>query len=296
MRNIDLAKQALRTAVNMLGPRDQVGVLVFEDHSRWIWPLAPVTDKEKIIARIDTIQAEGSTNMYPPLEQAYLALREAFADLKHIIVTTDGLGEPGDFDGLARKMAAAGITMTTVGVGSEPAQPFLQSLADRAGGHAYFCPDAEKVPRIFQTETGGVLKIGITEEPFFPQVIHAAQVLRGLDMSRAPTLLGYVETKARPESRVVLASKTGEPILALWRYGGGAAAAFTSDIQSRWAAPWLKWSGFGKFWVQLVRQTMRHDVPKTLRLDVRQRPTAACSSRSTPPTVTAVSSTGPRPA
>jgi len=266
IRNIDLAKDALRTAVNMLGPRDQVGVLVFEDRSRWIWPLAPVTDKDTIIAKINTIQAEGSTNMYPPLEQAYLSLREAFADLKHIIVTTDGLGEPGDFDGLAKKIAAAGITMTTVGVGSEPARPFLQSIADKAKGRAYFCPDAEKVPRIFQTDTGMAAKIGITEEPFFSQVIHASQALHGLDMSRAPTLLGYVETQARPESQVVLASKTGEPILAFWRYGGGTVAAFTSDVQSRWAAPWLSWSGFRKLWVQLVRQIMRRDVPKTLRL------------------------------
>ncbi len=271
IRNIDLAKEALRTAVNMLGPRDQVGVLVFEDRSRWIWPLASVTDKQKIIDKIDTIQAEGSTNMYPPLEQAYLSLREAFADLKHIIVMTDGLGEPGDFDGLAKKIAAAGITMTTVGVGSEPAQPFLQSIADTAKGRAYFCPDAEKVPRIFQTDTGIVTKPGITEEPFFPQVVHAGQVLQGLDMSRAPTLLGYVETQARPESQVVLASKTGEPILALWRYGGGAVAAFTSGIQSRWAAPWLKWSEFGKFWVQLVRQTMRHGAPQPLRLEADAR-------------------------
>ena len=267
IRNIDLAKEALRTAVNMLGPRDQVGVLVFEDHSRWIWPLAPVTDKQKIIDKINTIKAEGSTNMYPPLEQAYLSLREAFADLKHIIVTTDGLGEPGDFDGLAQKMVAAGITMTTVGVGSEPAQPFLQSIADKAKGRAYFCPDAEKVPRIFQTDTTIVTKPGITEEPFFPQVVHPAQVLRGLDLSQAPTLLGYVETQARPESQVVLASKTGEPILAFWRYGGGAVAAFTSGIQSRWAAPWLNWSRFGKFWVQLVRQTMRHGVPQPLRIE-----------------------------
>jgi uncharacterized membrane protein len=266
IRNIDLAKEALQTAVNMLGPRDQVGVLVFEDRSRWIWPLAPVTDKEKIIAKINTIQAEGSTNMYPPLEQAYLSLREAFADLKHIIVTTDGLGEPGDFDGLSQKIAAAGITMTTVGVGSEPARGFLQSLADKAKGRAYFCPDAETVPRIFQTDTGITTKFGITEEAFFPKVVHPMQMLRGLDMPQAPTLLGYVETQVRPESQVVLASKTGEPILALWRYGGGTTAAFTSDIQSRWAAPWLNWPGFGKFWVQLVRQTMRHDVPKTLRL------------------------------
>ncbi len=265
-RNIDLAKQALRAAVNSLGPRDQVGVLVFEDRSRWIWPLAPVTDKKAIIAEIDKIKAEGSTNMYPPLEQAYLSLREAFADLKHIIVTTDGLGEPGDFDGLAQKIAAAGIRMTTVGVGSEPARPFLQSLANKTKGRAYFCPDAENVPGIFKTTIDEITLFGITEEAFFPKVIHATQVLRGLDMSQAPTLLGYVETVAKPEGRVVLTSKTGQPILALWRYGGGTTAAFTSDIQSRWAAPWLNWSGFGKFWVQLVRQTMRHEVPKTIRL------------------------------
>ena len=122
---------------------------MFEDHSRWIWPLAPVTDKETIMAEIDKIEAEGSTNMYPPLEQAYLALREAFADLKHIIVTTDGLGEPGDFDGLAEKIEAAGITMTTVGVGNEPARPFLQSLADKAKRPGLFLSRTRRRCRAF---------------------------------------------------------------------------------------------------------------------------------------------------
>ena len=153
-----------------------------------------------------------------------------------------------------------------MGVGSEPAQPFLQSLADRAKGRAYFCPDAEKVPHIFDTDTRIVAKVGITEEPFFPQVIHANDVLQGLDMTQAPTLLGYVETQAKPESQVVLASKTGEPILALGHYGGGTTAAFLSDIHDRWAGPWLNWPGFGRFWVQLVRQTIRHDLPSALRL------------------------------
>ncbi len=258
-RNIDLAKEALRRAVGILGPRDQVGVLVFEDTSRWIWPLAPVTDKDKIIAKIDTIRAEGETNMYPPLEQAYLALRESYADVKHIIVSTDGIGGPGDFDGLAKKMAAAGITMSTVGVGSEPVRPFMQKLADEAKGRAYFCENGQAIPQIFQSDTVVAAKIGITEEPFFPQVVHSSPILRGLDMAHAPTLLGYVETIARPEANVVLATKTSEPILAMWRYGRGTAAAFTSDVQSRWAAPWLNWPGFGRFWVQLVA---RDDAPR----------------------------------
>ena len=258
-RNIDLAKEALRRAVGMLGPRDQVGVLVFEDASRWIWPLGPVTDKAKIIAKIDTIEAEGETNMYPPLEKAYLALRESFADVKHIIVSTDGIGGPGDFEGLARKMAAAGITMSTVGVGSEPVRPFMQKLADLAKGRAYFCDNGKAIPQIFAAETGAAAKIGITEEPFFPQVVHGGEVLQGLDMAKVPTLLGYVETERRPGADVVLATKTGEPILAMWHFGRGATAAFTSDIQSRWAAPWLSWPGFGRFWTQLVWATVRHD-------------------------------------
>ena len=97
-------------------------------------------------------------------------------------------------------------------------------------------------------------------------MIRSTQVLRGLDMSQAPTLLGYVEAVARPESQVVLTSKTGEPILALWRYGGGTDGGLHLRHSRRLGRAWLNWSGFGKFWVQLVRQTMRHDVPPTLRL------------------------------
>ena len=46
-------------------------------------------------------------------------------------------------------------------------------------------------------------------------------------------------------------------MLAVWRYGLGQAAAFTSDAKSRWAAEWLTWPGYGKFWAQLVRGVMR---------------------------------------
>ena len=204
--------------------------------------------------------------MYPPLEKAYLALRESFADVKHIIVSTDGIGGPGDFDGLARKMAAAGITMSTVGVGSEPVRPFMQKLADLAKGRAYFCDNGKAIPQIFAAETGAAAKIGITEEPFFPQIVQDRPVLRGLDMAKAPALLGYVETERRPGADVDLAAKTGEPILAMWQYGRGTTAAFTSDIQSRWAGPWLNWPGFGRFWSQLVWATVRHDRPQPSRL------------------------------
>jgi uncharacterized membrane protein len=265
--SISLAKEAIRRAVDMLTPRDQVGVLAFEDESRWITPLGPVTDKKKILAQVDTLTAGGGTTMQPAIERAYLALREAHAELKHILVVTDGISNPGDFHAQAKEVAAAGITMSTVGVGPEPARPLLQGIAERAGGHAYFCDDAAALPRIFTIETTIAAKIGITEEPFFPKVVHAAQALAGLDFAKVPTLLGYVETQPKPAAQVVLAARTGEPILAVWRYGLGTAAAFTSDIQSRWAAAWLGWDGFGPFWGQLVRQTMRKEPIRNTQFD-----------------------------
>jgi hypothetical protein len=54
-----------------------------------------------------------------------------------------------------------------------------------------------------------------------------------------------------------LTSERGEPLLSVWRFGLGQAAAFTSDAKNRWAAEWLAWPGFGKFWTQLVRGVMR---------------------------------------
>ena len=85
-----------------------------------------------------------------------------------------------------------------------------------------------------------------------------AELLDGVGIETAPPLRGYVSTKPKPLSDVVLVSDLGEPILARWRVGLGQAVAFTSDVKNRWAANWLKWPGYGKFWAHLTRSTMRH--------------------------------------
>ena len=73
-KRIDLAKAAMRRAVEMLGPNDQVGVIAFEDESHWACPLHPCSDKQQVLAHIASIQAEGRTNLAPAMEKAYLAL------------------------------------------------------------------------------------------------------------------------------------------------------------------------------------------------------------------------------
>src|SRR5438046_3343917 len=73
----------------------------------------------------------------------------------------------------------------------------------------------------------------------------------------APFLLAYVTTRPKPTSELILTSEKGDPLLAWWRYGLGMSVAFTSDAKSRWAAEWLSWPGYSKFWAQVIRHTMR---------------------------------------
>jgi hypothetical protein len=77
-----------------------------------------------------------------------------------------------------------------------------------------------------------------------------------------------VTTRPKPTSELILATEKGDPLLAWWRYGLGMSVAFTSDAKSRWAAEWLSWPGYGKFWAQVVRQAMRRSDAKGVFVQV----------------------------
>ena len=70
-QKIELAKEAAIAAVELLGGRDQVGVLAFDHEWYEISELRPVSDAGLVVDRIGSIVAGGGTSMYPPMEQAY---------------------------------------------------------------------------------------------------------------------------------------------------------------------------------------------------------------------------------
>jgi len=80
-----------------------------------------------------------------------------------------------------------------------------------------------------------------------------------------------VQTRPKPAGQLILSSEQGDPLLIWWRYGRGISVAFTSDAQSRWAAAWVRWPGFGRFWTRLVRHAMRKDDAEDFVLALAQR-------------------------
>jgi uncharacterized membrane protein len=271
-QKIELAKEASKSAVELLGPQDQVGVLVFDTQTRWASELRSAAEKGYVLDRISGITADGGTVMYPAMEQAFQALQNATAKYKHVIILTDGISEPGDFQGITTRMAGASITVSTVGVGEDADQNLLKQIAESWGkGRYYFTADPSSVPQIFAQETMTASKSAIQDGPFLPQLVRPTPVLAGIDFAEAPELLAYVITRPKATCELILATPRNDPLLAWWRYGLGMSVAFTSDAKGQWAANWLSWPGYGKFWVQLVRHAMRKSDARGITVQVEQK-------------------------
>lgn len=277
---LDLAKEAARAALDLLDARDQIGVMAFDDQTQWLSELRSASDRTYIRDRISTLRPGGGTSMGPAMRAALAALDSTDTRLKHVILLTDGMSKPDDFFGLAQAMSAAGITVSTVGIGEGADQPLLEQIASWGEGRSYFTVDPSAVPRIFARETVTATRSALLEEPLLAVPMPGPGMLRGIDFNQAPFLLGCVLTRPKATAEVHLATERGDPLLVSWRYGLGKVVAFMSDAESRWAAEWLSWEDFGAFWAQVLRDTLRVRAPDqlqvqwarqgdALRLDVR---------------------------
>jgi Mg-chelatase subunit ChlD len=261
-QKLELAKEAAKNAVELLGPKDQIGVIAFDSEIHWVTDqLQSGSQKGQISDQISRIDVGGGTIMYPPLKAAHETLAAATARFKHVILLTDGIAEQEDFEGLATAMSANQITVTTVAVGEDADRRLLEEIARLGKGRFYATDDPSSVPQIFAKETVSAGKAALEEDLFIPQRIRPTPVLADVDFESAP-LLGHVRTRFKDKCEPILATPRGDPVLAWWRYGLGMSIAFTSDAKARWAAEWVSQPIYQKFWAQVVRHGMRKEEAK----------------------------------
>lgn len=269
-QKIDSARQAAAAAVELLTERDQIGVVAFDGSPFWVSDLVSASQQAQVVDRIARIQLGGGTNLYPALQEAFGRLRTASSKLKHILILTDGYSVPGDFEGIVQDMAALRITVSTIGLGAADNE-LLRKLAEIGRGRHYQCKDASELPQIFARETMRVNQPAVKEAAVLVQQVRSSVAVKDIDFDAAPFLLGYVVTSSRPTSEVILLEPESlDPILCWWKYGLGTTVAFTSDAKNRWAAEWLLWDDYSRFWAQLIRFSRPTVSAETMLLDFQQ--------------------------
>ena len=254
VKKTDIGKEAILRAAAALTDRDELGIVAFNEQAHWVVHTQPLGNVGDLQGAIAGIRPDGQTNIFEGLEAAVDELENTTATRRHIILLTDGWSSTGQYADLLERMAAAGITLSTVGAGGGSQNHFLAGLAEEGGGRYYEASNPASIPDIFLKETQQVSGQQIVEEKFFPIVTSSSPILRGLDQG-FPQLRGYNGTTAKPAAQTVLVTARDDPLLAQWQYGLGRSVAWTSDSTGRWAADWVGWNGFNRFFSQLVSWT-----------------------------------------
>ena len=276
---LTIAKEAAKAPLKALRDSDRFGVLSFNTGASWVAPLQSAANRTQLSAEIETLFAGGGTNIYVGLDAAFDELKKAPDEVKTVVLLSDGITQPAEFQPLIANMIKAGINVSSISVGTQSNRELMADIAMWGKGRAYYIDSYDRVPQIFIKETELALGKTLQEQPFRAVVAKNIEAFKGIDFGGAPRLLGYVATKAKPTSEVLLTeSWAGEPLLARWQYGLGKAIAFTSDVKTRWAAEWIGWNGYSKFWSQIVRETMRRRGDETFDFAVRRQNDSALIS------------------
>jgi uncharacterized membrane protein len=266
---IELARQAAKATVELLSPRDSIAVVGFDSAAQVIVEMTSAAEVDSVQASIDSLQAGGGTFMYPAMVEAKQMLESTPAKIRHMICLSDGRTQPADHESLTEEMAAAGITVSTVALGDADKQ-LMAVIAELGGGRFYETNDPANVPQIFTKETMEATKSAIKEDLYGSVRTGDHPMLTGYQDADMPFILGYVMTEVKPMAQQLLAVETGDPLLAIGRYGLGTGMAYTSDVTEKWGGEWLAWDGCGKFWAQALRGVLRKNSVDGLQVTTRE--------------------------
>jgi hypothetical protein len=259
-KKMDLARAASIGVVQNLRPIDLVGVLIFDNSFQWAVPVRKAEDRSLIARLISGITPDGGTQIAPALQEAYTRVRNINAVYKHIVLLTDGISEEGDSLPLSKEAAANNVTISTVGLGQDVNRAYLEKVAEYANGKSYFLNDPAGLEQILLKDVQEHTGTTAVEKPLKPVVSAKADLLDGVGIDTAPVLLGYVRFQTKPGADQLLGIDR-DPLFVRWQNGLGRAAIFASDAKSRWAANWVTWPGFDKFWSNVARDLLPHAPP-----------------------------------
>lgn len=161
---LQAAKEAAKTAVNMLVPGDYVAVVHFGHDVQVAQPLVKVeADRRAILTAIDAIPLAGNTNLFGGWAEGLSQVMTCPDPnvVSRVVLLSDGMANTGVVDpaAIAADVAAAanhGVTTTSMGLGRHYSEELLRVVADAGRGNYEFLSDHSVVVSAFQAEVAGL--------------------------------------------------------------------------------------------------------------------------------------------
>ena len=177
--SIEYVRTGLLEMADTLRPEDRVTLIGFSDTAQ-VLADDVAGDDPALLEAIEALEAEGRTNLYAGLRSA-LERVEASADPDHqnrVLLLSDGEATTGlvndaRVQALAEAYVVQGISVSTIGVGTDFDPVLMRGLAETGGGAFYFVEDPAAVEEVFVEEAQAFLL------PLAQNVVIDAEVSEG---------------------------------------------------------------------------------------------------------------------
>ena len=164
---IRAVKTAALEFVNGLQPEDTVTLISYSNTVQQHTTRLPADEEGKAALRnaLLGLRAGGMTALGPAMMRALGATEAGKRDdlrLAHVMLLSDGLANVGEKNPqvLGRRAAAAfaaGISVSTLGVGLDYNEDLMTRLADQGGGRYHFIKDGEAIAGVLDDEMKGLV-------------------------------------------------------------------------------------------------------------------------------------------
>jgi hypothetical protein len=151
-----MAVEGGRRAAAALAPSDRVAVITFADDATLDVPPMAAGALGNLAWRLAFLEAGGNTDIYGALRRGAEVLEAERAPIRHLVLLTDGRQTTTEalFGPLMRRLSAAGITTTAVGLGPTHDEVLLKTIVQYGPGGRYVPVDSPgEIPTILTRDT-----------------------------------------------------------------------------------------------------------------------------------------------
>ena len=162
---LPLLKTAFKMLAQQLRPQDRVAIVVYAGAAGLVLDSTPGSEKGKIIAKIDSLQAGGSTAGGAGIKLAYKVAKEHFLEggNNRVILATDGdfnvgASSEGELSRLIEGYRDDRIFLSVLGFGMGNIKDNkMEMLADRGNGNYAYIDNALEAKKVLVSQMAGTL-------------------------------------------------------------------------------------------------------------------------------------------
>jgi Ca-activated chloride channel family protein len=162
---LPLLKRSLELLVNELRPKDRVAIVVYAGNAGLVLPSTAGSDKGRINAAIEQLEAGGSTAGGEGIQLAYKVAKDNFlpSGNNRVILATDGdfnvgVSSDGELEQLIEKKRRDNIFLTVLGFGTGNIKDSkMELLADKGNGNYAYVDSLAEARKVLVQEMGATL-------------------------------------------------------------------------------------------------------------------------------------------